>query len=228
MKRVYVLLAVLALLVPLAVAQAPVDVNAAAAATMSAGRYTPAEARLGFFNMVTATWRHCDKYATTIEPSLVKKIFSFGMAKSRVEIDADACAADPTTVYREVSKHNLTTTAGKNFIKAQVSGTATTANCAYIAVGTTAVTPAAADTTLTGEVATSGLSRAVGTYADTAPGTFTLTKLFTATGTVSNVQAAAVFTASSSGTMCFEVGSLGPTSLNATDTLNVVWSGTIN
>ena len=225
MKRVLILLAVLAMLVPLGFAQgAGVDVAAAPAI----GTGVHATATFGLYNEVTATWRHCAKYATTIEPSLAKKIFTLGTAKSRIEIDTEACTADPSTVFAVKKHHNLTTNAGKDFIKAQISGTATTSNCIYIAVGTTAITPAVTDTTLSGEVTTNGLQRAPGTYAAVGTGTFTLTKLFTATGAVSNVQAASVSTAASSGTMCFEVGSLGPTTLASTDTLNVVWSGTAN
>jgi hypothetical protein len=126
------------------------------------------------------------------------------------------------------TRHNLTTNAGKDFIKAQISGTGTATNCIYIAISTSAVTPAAGDTTLTGEVSTNGGARASGTYASTGTGTFTLSKVFTASGAISSIQSAAVFTASSSGTMCFEVGSLGPVTLASTDTLTVTWSGTIS
>jgi len=162
-------------------------------------------------NKVTFTYRHCDKYLN-----------------HDGTVNVAACNADSSTVYSQVTKHNLTTNAGKDFIKAQISGTGVTTNCAYIAVGNSAVTPAATDTTLTGEVSTNGLSRAVGTYSSTGTGTFTLVKTFTATGAVSSLQAAAVFTAASSGTMCFEVGSLGPVTMATNDTLTVTWSGSVS
>jgi hypothetical protein len=167
--------------------------------------------------MVTETARHCAKYSHETGHLWWK----------HTAIDSTACAADPSTVFSVTKHHNLTVTTGRDFIKAQVSGTGTATNCVFIAVGNSAVTPAAADTTLTGEVTTNGLGRASGTYASTGTGTFTLSKVFTATGAVATVQAAAVFTAVSAGTMCFEVGSLGPVTLANTDTLTVTWSGTI-
>lgn len=131
--------------------------------------------------------------------------------------------------YFKMTKHNLTTNAGKDVIKQQVANNGSQpAACSYIAVSTSAITPAVGDTSLTGEVSTNGLARALGTYASTGTGTWTLSKTFTATGAVSNVQAAAVFNAASGTTMCFEVGSLGPVTLATNDTLTVTWSGTIS
>jgi hypothetical protein len=175
--------------------------------------------QFGFYNEVTATARHCADY--------VKQTGHLWWKSSY--IDAAACEADPSTVFAVKKNHNLTTNAGKDAIKQQVLNTGSQpAACGFIAISTSAVTPAAGDTTLTGEVATNGGARASGTYASTGTGTATLTKVFTATGAITSVQAAAVFNASSAGSMCFEVGSLGPVTLANTDTLTVTWSGTIS
>lgn len=216
------LLTVFTLTVPL-FAQEIANVDVQNSAGFSHGQGVVAQDHFGFYNEVTFTYRHCDKYASDVTTG---HLF---WKKTKHVVDYDACNADPSTVFEVRKHHNLTTNAGKDFIKAQVSGTAVTGNCVYIAVGNSAITPAAGDTTLTGEVTTNGLGRASGTYASTGTGTFTLSKQFTdVTAATSNVQSAAVFTAVSSGTMCFEVGSLGPVTLNVNDTLTVTWSGTIS
>lgn len=113
----------------------------------------------------------------------------------------------------------MKTTVGIDFIAAQLSGAGGTATAAYIALTANSGSPAAGDTTLTGEIATGGggLIRAVATYAHTAStSTYTLTKIFTANGSDSlpvTVAKIGVFTASSSGTMVLE------TLLTATATL---------
>jgi hypothetical protein len=205
-------------------AQQVATVGVGDSASIAKGSSQSSSATVGLYNMVDATFRHCAKYA------------ALGLGEDengKLRPGQKACNDDPSTVFATKKNHNLTTNAGKDFIKAQISGTGTTANCIYMAVGTSAVTPAAGDTTLTGESTANGMNnggstRWTGTYASTGTGTFTLTKVFTATGAVSSVQAAAVFTAASSGTMCFEVGSLGPVTLANTDTLTVTWSGTIS
>jgi hypothetical protein len=206
-------------------AQEPTNIAVGNSVSFERGHMEPASATFGLYNMVTFTQRDCTKYSSYHRGGFL------WLHQIHV-IDNEACNADLSTIKKQWSHHNLTVDAGKNFIKAQVSGTGTTANCIFMAVGTSAVTPAAGDTTLTGEATTNGMyngsNRWTGTYADTGTGTFTLSKTFTATGAVSNVQAAAVFTAGTSGTMCFEVGSLGPVSLATNDTLTVQWSGTIS
>jgi hypothetical protein len=127
-------------------------------------------------------------------------------------------------------KHNLTPNGGKDFIKAQISGTATTSNCVFVGVDDTAYTPAAGDSALPSEMTTNGFARASGSYASTGTGTWTLTKVFTASGSFTNIQAAAVFLDATVGsdTMCFGVGSLGPVSGTTNDTVTVTWSGTVS
>lgn len=206
-------------------AQNVATVGVGDSATIAKGSAQPTTATVGLFNMVYATYRHCAKY----------EALGLGEdANGKLRPGQQACNDDPSTVFAQKKNHNLTVNAGKDLIKAQISGSASaTANCAWMAVGTSAVTPAAADTTLTGETTANGMNnggttRWTGTYASTGTGTFTLTKVFTATGAVTSVQAAAVFNAASAGTMCFEVGSLGPVTLANTDTLTVTWSGTIS
>lgn len=114
----------------------------------------------------------------------------------------------------------LLTNGGRDAIHAQAFGTsAQPAASNYIAVTANSTAPAAADTTLTGEITTAGggLLRAQATYAHTAgTNTSTLTKTFTANGSDSlpvTIAKIGVFNAASSGTMTFE------TLLNATATL---------
>ena len=135
--------------------------------------------------------------------------------------------ADGSEFYHEES-HNLITTAGKDFIAAQIGSTSPGANGAnYIALTNTAITPAAGDTTLSGEITTNGLARAQGTYAHTAgQNTFTVSKTFTATATQS-AQAAGLFTASSAGTMMAE-NTFTSVTLNNGDQLTLTWTITLS
>jgi hypothetical protein len=105
----------------------------------------------------------------------------------------------------------MLTDAGKDMIAAQVGGTgAQPAAANYIALTANSTSPAAGDTTLTGEIATAGggLVRAQATYAHTnGTSTYTLTKTFTANGSDSlpvTIAKIGVFNASSSGTMALE------------------------
>lgn len=98
---------------------------------------------------------------------------------------------------------NLITNAGRDFLHNQgykETGLGTVGLC-YIALSNDTVGETATSTTLSNEIAANGLTRAIGVYAHTAStNTSTITKTFTASGTQS-AQKAALFTASSSGTM---------------------------
>ncbi len=135
--------------------------------------------------------------------------------------------ADGSEFYHEES-HNLITDAGKDFISAQIGSTTPGSNGAnYIALTNTAITPAAGDTTLSGEINANGLARAQGTYAHTnGQSTFTVTKTFTATASQS-AQAAGLFTASSSGTMMAE-NTFTAVSLSNGDQLTITWTITLS
>lgn len=114
-----------------------------------------------------------------------------------------------------------------------VVGTTPNATCSYVvlpgqnpaawlAVTQNAVAPTSADTTLTAELTTSDWIRAVGTYAHTAATTtYTLTKLFTSTSTVT-INKEAVFGANGTtggGVMPFESAEPSPPTLVSGDTL---------
>lgn len=144
---------------------------------------------------------------------------------------------DGQEIYRN-EQHNLITTVGKDFISAQLGSTSPGSNGAnYIALTTTAVTPAAGDTALASEITTNGLSRAQGTYAHTAgQSTFTVSKTFTATNSFTNVQAAGLFTAAvtgspgaggDDGTMMAE-NTFTAVSLANNDQLTITWTITLS
>ena len=147
-------------------------------------------------------------------------------------VDQEACAADPSTVFYDTTSHNLLTNAGKDKIAAQLSSAgaaaSATAVCKWIALTNTAITPAAGDTTLSGEITLNGLGRAAaGTLTHTnGTSTFVIANTFTATGTQAS-QAAGVFDASSTGNMCFE-NTYTQVTLNNTDTLTVTWTITLS
>ena len=90
----------------------------------------------------------------------------------------------------------------------------------YLALSSTVQSGAAGDTTLAGELSTNGFSRAYwSTYAHSAGvASYTLTKLFTATGT-STINSEALFTALTGGTMPFESAETSPPTLVSGDTL---------
>ena len=131
-------------------------------------------------------------------------------------------------VFAEQNVHNLVTNAGFDLISKAVSDTATQpASCNFVAVTNTAITPAAGDTTLSGEIATNGLSRAAGTFSHTnGTQTYTVAKVFTASGTQAS-QATGLFNASSSGTMCYEA-TYTQVTVNSGDTLTVTWTVTLS
>lgn len=73
------------------------------------------------------------------------------------------------TVFYNYDGLNLRTSAGTTWqsqLMGDTSTPAVNAQCNYLALTNTAVTPAEADTTLSGEIATNGLSRAQATYTD--------------------------------------------------------------
>lgn len=101
----------------------------------------------------------------------------------------------------------------------------------WLALTSSATTVTSADTVLASELAASGFSRAVGTYAHTAAAsTYTLTKLFTASGTAT-INNEAVFGAcnvTGGGVMPFVAAETSPPTLVSGDTLSQVVTITIN
>ncbi len=136
-------------------------------------------------------------------------------------------------VYREVDEPetvwNLITNAGRIFLHKQ--GYDTTGLGAngfnYIALSNDTVGETAASTTLSNEIAANGLTRAQGTVTlPTGTGNqTTVDRTFTATGTVS-AQKAALFTASSGGTMNHVLGFTQRNLINA-DTLQITYTITL-
>lgn len=116
------------------------------------------------------------------------------------------------TIFEEVGPNQITNS-GRDFMHLQAYSSVAAGGSApgssglnFIGLTNTAVTPAAGDTTLSGEIAVNGLARAQGTYAHTnGTNTTTITKTFTCATSSQAAQAAALFSASSSGTMNHEL-----------------------
>jgi len=99
---------------------------------------------------------------------------------------------------------NVKTTAGIDYTFLRTYGTANNANegLNYIALSNDTLTETSASTTLSTEIVANGLSRAIGAYAHTAgTSTATISKTFTCATAPQSAQKAALFTASSGGTM---------------------------
>jgi hypothetical protein len=101
----------------------------------------------------------------------------------------------------------------------------------WLALTSTNITPAAGDTTLSGELSTNGLGRKMATYAHT-PGasTYTMTYTFTYTGSsAQSIYGGSLFDAATGGTMVFEaLFSNGVGTVNASgDQITVTWTITL-
>lgn len=123
--------------------------------------------------------------------------------------------------------HNLITNVGRIYLHTQgyaTTGGASNGFC-YIALSDDTVTETAASTTLSNEIAANGLSRAVGTVTlPTGSGvSTTIAKTFTCATAPQAAQKAALFTASSGGTMN-HVLAFTERSLQIGDTLAVTFT----
>lgn len=136
---------------------------------------------------------------------------------------------DGKVIWEETTEPNVKTNAGIDFLHSQgynTSGAQANGLC-YIALSNDTVTETATSTVLSNEIVANGLSRAIGTYAHTAgTTTTTISKTFTATGAQS-AQKAALFSASSSGTMN-HVLSFTQRTLANTDQLAVTFTITLS
>lgn len=132
----------------------------------------------------------------------------------------------PVLLDRQVT-YNLVTFAGRDFMHAQIYSTGPGANgLNYIALSNDAVTETTASTTLSNEIVANGLDRQIGAYSHTAgTNTTTISKTFTATGAQA-AQKAALFTASSGGTMNHVLG-FTQRSLQTNDTLAITFTLTV-
>jgi hypothetical protein len=127
------------------------------------------------------------------------------------------------------TRHNIITNGGRDYLHTQGYITpAATAVFQYIGVTSDTVAPAAGDTTLTSEITTNGLIRAVATTDTHSGGTNTSTVgiTFTATGTLTAVQKGALFTAVTVGIMANEA-TFSSTSLVNGDQLQLTWTITL-
>lgn len=119
------------------------------------------------------------------------------------------CLADGTpdlTTYEVVDEettYNVITTVGRDFIHTQSYGTSPEANgLNWIALSNDTLTETSASTTLSTEIAANGLARAQGTVTHTVGATTTtIAKTFTCATSAQSAQKAALFTASTAGTM---------------------------
>ena len=122
-------------------------------------------------------------------------------------------------------KPNLVTNGGLNFIKDCIGqglcGTPT--NFSIIALGNlSGGSQAATDTTLANEWTTCGLTRSPGVYTSIGNGNWSVSKVWTATGSCL-VNTTALFNATSSGTM-FALNNFTTVSLATNDQINVTWT----
>ena len=135
--------------------------------------------------------------------------------------------------YLAFWKHNLLTNGGRDQMHSQVynetNATNTERGAGYIAVSADSGAPAAGDTTLTGEIASGGLSRADATTNThtTGTNTTTLAKTFTASATHTAVHKSATFDAASTGNMVHEAAFSADATLQSGDTLTVTWTLTL-
>ena len=130
-----------------------------------------------------------------------------------------------------VDGYNTRVNAGASW-QAQVMGSSNANPASWIALSTSTLTYSTVDTTLVGEVNTTGLSRAPGTFSYTAAptstggqATYTISKTFTA-GTAATIASAAMFNSSGSGaTGIFVEANLSPAATLANnDQLVLTWT----
>jgi hypothetical protein len=110
----------------------------------------------------------------------------------------------------------------------------TTTGANYVALSTTNITPAATDTTLSGEVTFTGLSRQQGTFTYTSTpaslstsAQYTISKTFTsAFGSATTIQSAALFTAGGPppAGVLFVEAAITQATLNSGDQLVLTWT----
>lgn len=134
-------------------------------------------------------------------------------------------------VIWEGETHNVVTNSGRDFLHQQgyqTSGLGTN-GLNYIGLSADALSETTSSTTLSTELSGSGLTRAQGAVNHTAgTNTTTVSKTFTMSGAgPQTVQKAALFTASSSGTMCHVLAFSTSRSLVLNDQLVVTFTITL-
>lgn len=153
----------------------------------------------------------------------------YNRVKGELTVVKNAGRADEVILANK--KLNLLTDGGRDKAHAQIytNTSAGDRGAGFIAVTTDATAPADSDTTLTSEITTGGLARADASTKTHTSGTNTTTiaHTFTSSATHTNVQKAALFDASSSGTM-YHVNTFTATTLQSGDTLTVTWTLTVD
>lgn len=171
----------------------------------------------------------CNKYHDTADWHKKGTIHGYETVRVRRFKGLDALGKKIYGRWRTIikDKHNLLTNAGRDYFHAQdyTNTSAGGRGSGFVALTETAVTPAAGDTTLSGEITTNGLARADATTKTHTGGTnsTTIQHTFTASGAFSTVQASALFTASSAGTMTHE-NTFTSTALASGDQIQITWT----
>jgi hypothetical protein len=145
------------------------------------------------------------------------------LADGSPDPDSYEAVGEPEVTY------NLITNAGRDFLHQQgYASSGLGANgLNYIALSNDTVGEGAGSTTLSAEIAANGLTRAQGTVTHTAgTNTTTIAKTFTCATASQAAQKAALFTASSGGTMC-HVLAFTQRTLQVGDTLTVTFTVTL-
>lgn len=145
-------------------------------------------------------------------------------------LDAETPDPDSYEIIWEETVFNTKTTAGIDFMFLQTYGTSGLGSNGlnYVALSNDSLSETSASTTLSNEIAANGLSRAQGTYAHTTgASTATISKTFTCTTTSQAAQKAALFSASSSGTMQ-HVLAFTQRTLQVGDTLTITFTITLS
>lgn len=126
---------------------------------------------------------------------------------------------------------NLITSAGRDKVHEALytNTSATVAPFNYIALSANAATPAAANTSLAGEITSGGLARVQAESRTHTAGqaTTTLSHVFTASASHNGIRLSAVFNASSAGTMLHIAVLDNTRNLVNNDTLTITWTMTL-
>lgn len=182
----------------------------------------------------------------TTATTLVNATASFptagqGLAGMMVAAGPNSSAGTGSTVWGTILSNTATTLTVDQWYNpgTLAVGTAPNATASYqilpgqapamwLALSTSAVAPAATDTTLASEITTNGFARALGTFAHTAAAsTFTLQKVFTSTGGSTTINKEAVLGAQNGGVMPFESLEPDPPTLTSGDTVTQTVTVTI-
>lgn len=173
-----------------------------------------------------------DHYKLTNNQILVKKphdniVGWLNVAVKRANSDIFEAVGGQSPVYI----HNTFTNAGRDYAHAQLytNTSAGGRGSGFVAVSAEGTTPVAGDTTLATEITTGGLGRADATTKSHTGGTNTSTieHTFTASATHTAVHKAALFTASSSGTMTHAANFSSDVTLASSDQLKVTFTLTL-